>query len=208
MLCSNQGMLTPYDQFRITIAATNILSALPASATCVDVAGSPFFLLEGQPPVPLEPAFEDYVFMLYDTCDAVGLQGGECLYPTLMGDIGFNAVAVPCPPDWQVIIYDRRLSSIIGGGGAEIVIAHELGHIRCGHLTRDAVTPGEARVEELEADAFAGASMQLRGFPRDMFEDVLPILSEQPSLSHPAKDERLVALEKGYDDPEGYLCRR
>lgn len=187
---SNQGMLSPLDQFRITIVVTAILSALPASAECVDVAGSPFFLIEGQPPVPLEPAFEDYTFMLYDTCDAVGLQVGECLYPTLMGDIGFNAAAALCPPDWQAIIYDRRLSSIIGGGGAEIVIAHELGHIRCGHLMRDTVTLGAAKADELEADAFAGASMQLRGFPRDMFEDVLPILSTQPSPSHPAKDER------------------
>lgn len=201
-------MLTQSSHSVLAIAATAILWGLPASATCVDVAGSPFFLLEGRPPVPLEPSFEDYTFMLYDTCDAVGLGEGECLYPTLMGDIGFNAAAALCPPDWEVIIYDRRLSSLIGGGGAEIVIAHELGHIRCGHLTQDATTPEKARVDELEADAFAGAAMRLRGFQRDIFEDVLPILSDQPSLSHPAKHERLIALEKGYDDPERYLCRK
>lgn len=201
-------MPTLSDHLFLAVAASAIMSALSASAACVDVAGSPFFLLEGQPPVPLEPAFEDYTFMLYDTCAAVGLEEGDCLYPTLMGDIGFNAAAALCPPEWEVIVYDRRLSSIIGGGGAEIVIAHELGHIRCRHLMRDAVTPETAKADELEADAFAGAAMRLRGFPMEMLDDVLPILSEQPSLSHPAKVERLSALTNGYNDPDRHLCRK
>lgn len=192
---------------RLILAAAISLAAIPAVARCVDL-GGPYFLIEGQPPIPLEPAFEDYTFMLYDTCEAVGLVGGgECMYLTLMGDIGFNAAATMCPPDWAAIVYDRRLSGIIGGGGAEIVIAHELGHIECGHLERAAETPEESRADELEADAFAGAAMRLRGFPRDMFEDVLPILSEQPSLSHPAREERLAALMAGFDDPEAHLCR-
>jgi hypothetical protein len=192
-------------KYFILPAAILSLSAVPAVANCVSIGDAPFFLAEGGPPVPLEPAFEDYSYMLYDTCDAIALE--DCSYLTLMGEIGFNAVATLCPPDWGAIIYDRRLSGIVGSEGAETIIAHELGHLQCGHLKTIDETAEQAQAEELEADAFAGAAMRMRGFQRDALRAVLPVLSEQPSLSHPARAERLLALQKGYDDPEGNLCR-
>lgn len=194
---------------KASIAGAGVLlcATHPGLAACVDIGGSPFFVVEGQAPVPLEPAFEDYSYMLYDTCEAIGLASKDCSYLTLMGDIGFNAVAAQCQPEWEAIIYDRRLSGLVGSDGAETIIAHELGHLRCGHLGDDPQTPEQARAEELEADAFAGAALRLRGFQRTSMESVLPILSEQPSLSHPGIADRRVALQAGFDDPYRHLCR-
>jgi hypothetical protein len=173
----------------------------------VDRLRTPFFVMEGNRPVKLEPAFEDYQYMLWDTCDAIGLPVADCSYPVLMGDIGFNAAAALCPVAGEVIIYDRRLSSEVGGGGAQIIIAHELAHIRCGHLTEAASSFDQSMLQELEADRFAGAAMARMGQSRESLEFVLPLLSKQPSLSHPSREARREALETGFDAPENFLCR-
>src|SRR5690606_18573826 len=90
----------------------------------------------------LAPVFEDYAFMLEDACAAWGFDvGNECSIYTLMGDVGLNAFATKCDRK-PVIIYNRDLTAIVGGDGAEFIIAHELGHHFCKHLDFRPATPG------------------------------------------------------------------
>ncbi len=151
----------------------------------------------------LEPAFEDYAFMLFDICDVWAFEtSDECGIYTLMGDIGWNAIATTCDGN-RVIAYDRRLSALVGGDGAQAVIAHELGHHICGHLEdSNKISSHEA---ELQADRFAGASMRKLGYTIDAALSFAPILSGAPSDSHPAADLRVQAIIQGWSDPDAAL---
>ena len=151
--------------------------------------------------VPLEMAFEDYQFMLFDACRALGLMHDDvCTTYPLMGEIGENALATRCS-GVPKIIYDRRLSSQVGFFGAQAILAHELGHILCGHLDA-APSILNAHVEELEADQFAGALMRLLGYSEIKALSFAPLLSEQPSLSHPGRDAREEAMRQGWRVPD------
>jgi hypothetical protein len=150
--------------------------------------------------VKIEPAFEDYAFMLEDVCAAMKLSSDECMIFPMMGPIK-NAVATIYDGN-RIIVYDRRLSAIIGGDGAEVVIAHELAHHYCGHLYK-ASDPKQ----ELEADRFAGAAMKLMGRPLDAAMSAIPILAERPARTHPGRAERIEALVEGWEHPErGKAC--
>jgi len=153
--------------------------------------------------VKIEPAFEDYSFMLFDVCDAMGLKGDDCMIYPMNGEIGGNAIATILFGN-KIIVYDRRLSPIVGGDGAEVIIAHEVGHIYCGHIG----TPANPK-QELEADRFAGAAMRLMKRPLEATLATLPILSKRASKSHPGRAERIAALMDGWEHPEtGKNCRR
>ena len=151
--------------------------------------------------VPLEIAFEDYQFMVFDACEAMGLPYDEvCTTYPLMGDIGMNALATTCS-GVPKIVYDRRLSSHVGYAGAQAILAHELGHIWCGHLD-DTVNASNAHQFELEADRFAGGLMRLLGFDQNQALSFVPILSEQSNHSHPARSDRIEALLAGWQEPD------
>lgn len=152
----------------------------------------------GDQRVAITPAFEDYSFMMFDICDAVGLDVAdeeECSIFPMNGDLGGNAIATILDGN-RIIVYDRQLSPIIGGDGAEAVIAHELAHHYCGHLE---MTDGHQL--ELEADAFAGAAMKLMGRSLESALSAAPILSERPSISHPEREMRIQAITRGWNDP-------
>ncbi len=144
--------------------------------------------------VPIEPAFEDYMFMMFDVCDAVEM---ECLIYPMMGEIE-NAVAAIYTDGTPMIIYDRRLNALIGGDGAHAVIAHELGHHYCGHLTdRETLSPHQM---ETEADRFMGFSMRRLGGPLDeLIETYIDLGINEASSTHPAFDERRTAIIAGYN---------
>jgi Zn-dependent protease with chaperone function len=88
------------------------------------------------------PAFEDYSFMLFDICDALGLAigTGECLIYPMNASLGGNALATIVDGN-KLIVYDRELSLQVGSGGAEMIIAHELGHHQCRHLGKSVGPP-------------------------------------------------------------------
>jgi hypothetical protein len=154
---------------------------------------APSVKIDGQI-IPLEPAFEDYAFMLEDACKAMELDGDNCLIFSMMGDIKFNAMATIVDGN-KVIIYDRRLSTVVGGDGAQAIIAHELGHHYCGHLRK----PPNA-MHELEADQFAGAVMRKLGFSLETAKSYALLLSKQPSATHPDRATREKAIEMGWKD--------
>ena len=57
-------------------------------------------------------------------------------------------------------------------------------------------------------DAFAGAAMKLMGMPVDAALAAVVVLDERPSLTHPGRQERVVAIKAGWNDPQaGKACR-
>lgn len=160
-------------------------------------------LLWDNGPVPIEPAFEDYAFMLFDACDAWGLSADACKIFPMMGEIN-NAVATWCDGN-AIIVYERRLSDRVGYAGAQAVMSHELGHHVCHHSAEGRVDLSRDREQELEADRFAGGTMRLLEFGRAEALSYLPLLSELPAGAHPGRDDRAIALAQGWDDPAGAL---
>ncbi|WP_292571197.1 hypothetical protein [Mesorhizobium sp.] len=150
------------------------------------------------------PAFEDYTEMFFDLCDAMQLAvKDECRIYPMNAEIGLNAIAI-IQDDNRIIVFDRRLSPMVGYAGAMMIIGHELGHHYCHHLGRRP-SPGL----ELEADRFAGASMRKAGQSLDDALAAIPILDERPSKSHPGRAERVAAITAGWKHPEtGKSCRR
>ncbi len=149
------------------------------------------------------PAQEDYAYMLYDLCDAMGLStADECeIYP-MNADLGGNAIATIADGS-RVIVYDRQLSPKVGYGGAMMIVAHELGHHFCRHIGTQADPK-----KELEADRFAGAAMRKAGYSLEDALAAVVILHERPSRSHPGRSDRVKAITAGWNSPEtGKDCR-
>lgn len=150
------------------------------------------------------PAFEDYMCMFFDLCDAIELNiSDECKIYPMNASIGKNAIATTQDGN-RLIIYDRELSPIVGGDGAMMVIAHELGHHYCHHLGK----PGDPE-RVLEADRFAGSAMRKAGMTLKETLGVIDILEERPSKSHPGRFNRVEAIKAGSNHPEiGKDCRK
>lgn len=194
-----------------TLIALMIAAGVATSAVAedgvevtVDETAPAMHMIIGKQRVWAVPAFEDYMYMMFDLCDAMGLEiSGDCTIFPMNAEIGLNALATVQEGD-KLIIYDRRLSAEVGGDGAMMIIGHELGHHYCGHLGKH----GDPSLE-LEADRFAAAAMRKAGMTLDAAMSVLPILSERPSKSHPGRDARVAAIKSGWENPEtGKDCRK
>ena len=159
----------------------------------------------GEYTIKVEPAFEDYAYMLHRACDAMNLRmvEGECLiYPLTTFNLRQGAIATVEDGN-DVIVYDRSLSKQVGFSGAMGIIAHELGHHYCRHLYK----PPSAS-HEIEADRFSGAALRLAGFSRAEALAMTVILSRRPSAKHPARHEREKAILEGWNDPDrAKACR-
>ena len=152
--------------------------------------------------IPIVPAFEDYVYMMFDLCDGIPI---KCIVFPMMGEID-NAVAFNESSGGRLIIYDRRLSEKIGYFGAQSIIAHELGHHYCQHLEGSRhISPHEA---ELEADRFMGFAMKKAGVSFSDFSDTLRALGvDQKSSSHPDLVSRTRAVLDGFEaNSVGEIC--
>jgi len=156
----------------------------------------------GDTMVKVEPAFEDYAFMVTDVCDAMSLTTEECLIYPMNGTLGGNAIATVLDGN-RIIVYDRELSKIVGGDGAEMIIAHEVAHHFCGHIGTVAVPQ-----QELDADRFAGSAMRRMGRSLPSALSAIPIFDRRPSMSHPDKATRIKAITEGWNNPgSGKSCR-
>jgi hypothetical protein len=174
------------------------------SRTAPDGEERPHLLFEGRH-VPLYPAFEDYVFMMYDVCEAMGVwDTDECIIFPMNAEIGENAIATECDGG-AIIVFDRRLSTQVGYEGALGIIAHEVAHHYCGHLRTSKDDAARNHQKELEADRFAGAAMKKLGYSIDQLYSYEPILSNYTSYSHPSRPRRLLALEEGWLNPDEAL---
>jgi len=160
----------------------------------------------GDRTVYIYPAFEDYAFMLFDVCDAIVLKGDDCLIYPFNGEIE-NAIEAIYEGN-RIIVYDRRLSSILGYNGAMTVIAHEVGHHYCNHIHKLSTSVEEAHSMELEADRFAGAAMRRAGMSLSGALSMARILSRCPSITHPSRSRRIAAIREGWHNPASiYRCR-
>lgn len=189
--------------FVLLLIGSSLLAQHAGAETCIEVQDTsgipaPVYIDRDGSLYMLEPAFEDYSYMLYDACFAwdIPLESGCSIYP-MMGAINRNALATTCNGH-KVIIYDRRISPNLGYIGAQAVIAHELGHHICGHLGASLISNHQS---ELEADRFAGATLRLMGFSRESAGRYANILSDHATPTHPSRLERLAALRAGWDNP-------
>ena len=142
--------------------------------------------------IPIEPAFEDYSYMLFDNCKAAEI---NCMVYPMMGELN-NAVAFINGEGLRIIVYDRRLSPKIGYQGAQAVIAHELGHHYCQHLGKRA---GISRhVAEIEADRFMGFVMKRFKVPAKELVKLYKNLGiNTQSKTHPSIEIRAYAISEG-----------
>jgi Peptidase family M48 len=162
-----------------------------------------FHIPLGNKRVRIVPAFEDYSDMVEDVCNSLSIPTADCLFYTMNGNVS-NALATVIDGN-KVIIYDRRLSDLVGYSGAFGILAHEVAHHYCRHQFDVSKNNWQA---ELEADRFAGAAAKRM---KRSLEDALAmavVLDDRPSTSHPPADLRRKAIEAGWNKPEtARTCR-
>lgn len=159
---------------------------------------------DGTKELKVEPAFEDYTYMMFDVCDAMGMTigSGECAIDPLNGNVAAGALAYE-DSKGKYLIYNRNLSPKVGYEGAISIIAHEIGHHYCRHLHK---LPSPK--QELEADRFSGAAMRRMNFSKQDALSAAPLLDKRPSKSHPGRDERVKWILMGWNKPESaFNCR-
>lgn len=145
--------------------------------------------------VLVEPAFEDYTYMVFDVCDAMTLNTAECTIYPMNGTVGGALAAIA--DGNAVIVYDRSFHATTSFDPT-LVMAHEVGHHFCGHLFEE---PSPS--QELEADRFAAAALRkMGGSTRENLIESVSSLAERASTSHPSKADRIRALMEGWDEPE------
>lgn len=137
-------------------------------------------------------AEDDYWFFVEDICDALQI---KCDVLVRNAKID-NAIYTKMDGN-NVIIYDRRLSDIVGLEGAVAILAHELGHYYC----QEKIHQASSHEQELQADAIAGAALRKMRFDRKLQGPYQVLLSKKSSKSHPASSNRNAAYVAGYDNP-------
>lgn len=117
-----------------------------------------------------------------------------------------NALAVTMPNDGSIdryILFDSaffdKVSSTTGSDwGSTSILAHEIGHHLNGHTLNGT---GSNHTIELEADVFSGFVLGRMGCAlEDAQAAISKILPEEASSTHPAKQDRLDAIAKGWNN--------
>ena len=119
----------------------------------------------------------------------------------------------------RYILYDKYFMDDIAENSSSwtnlSILAHEIGHHVNGHSldlivaavgTADSLPLGESRQRELEADEFSGFVLQKLGASLYQAQEAIRILSSNADDSystHPSRDKRLAAVEKGYNKSKG-----
>lgn len=101
----------------------------------------------------------------------------------------------------RFILYDQNfMNSVKLSTGNDFsqwsILAHEIGHHLSGHTL---TSGGDSHKQELEADEFSGFVMYKMGATLPQAQSAInKFCSEEGSLSHPAKKDRLLAVETGW----------
>ena len=121
-----------------------------------------------------------------------------------------NALAVTMPLDGgnidRYILYDieffKKVSSSTGTDwGLTSILAHEVGHHLNGHTLKSG---GSNHKVELQADEFSGFVLaRMNCSLEDAQSAVSNLLPDEASSTHPAKKDRLAAIEKGWNRGNG-----
>ena len=124
-----------------------------------------------------------------------------------------NAVAISFK-GVRYILYDNdfinQINTSTNDWSGISILAHEVGHHINGHSLdivlslaeiTEPKTLSERRNQEIEADEFAGFIMAKLGAPMNMVKQTLAYVSSEEENSystHPSRQKRLTAIEKGY----------
>jgi hypothetical protein len=102
----------------------------------------------------------------------------------------------------RFIVYDpafiKKLNEAAGNRWASVsILAHEIGHHLNGHTLAN---NGSQPALELEADEFAGFVMEKMGATLQQAQAAMKLAaSYKPSLTHPGQQDRLAAIQKGWE---------
>ena len=118
-----------------------------------------------------------------------------------------NALAYTSESGLRYILYDEEFMNSLSNGNAYwsniAILAHEVGHHINGHTLSGDLSLYESRLEELEADEFAGFVLSKLGADIEVVKAVFSELSidgEDTYSSHPNRTRRLNAITKGYEN--------
>ena len=90
----------------------------------------------------------------------------------------------------------KSIDTTIGDGAVFGILACEVGHVVDGRM-KPAWMP-KSWVPELRADAWAGCALARAALPKDKTMAAVRAILENPSAAHPARNQRVPALELGY----------
>jgi tetratricopeptide (TPR) repeat protein len=107
----------------------------------------------------------------------------------------------------RYILYDREFMDAIAtrtnSWSSTSILAHEIGHHVNGHTLEGEGTLAESRQMELEADEYSGFVMYKLGASLSQAQEAIALFTDNKDDSystHPSKDKRLRAIEKGYNN--------
>ena len=111
----------------------------------------------------------------------------------------------------RYILYDREFMDAIAektnSWSSLSILAHEIGHHVNGHTLGEALSLSESRQMELEADEYSGFIMQKLGVSlaqaQDAIRTLVPSNRVDTYSTHPSRDKRLSAIERGYNRAKG-----
>ena len=109
----------------------------------------------------------------------------------------------------RYILYDKEFMDAIAARtnswSKTSILAHEIGHHVYGHTMSEPSSLAESRQMELEADEYSGFVMFKLGVSLIQAQEAVRLISTNKDDSystHPSKDRRLKAIEKGYRKAE------
>lgn len=144
---------------------------------------------------------QEAIQVVNDIMNAVGLRANF----KIQGAKVPNAAAVVMG-ETRYVLYNPKFIKNINKGtktdwAAISIMAHEIGHHLNGHTLTKA---GSRPATELEADEFSGFVLRRLGAPLKDAQAAMNLLANPyGSLTHPAKDRRLAAIEKGWRKADG-----
>ena len=110
----------------------------------------------------------------------------------------------------RYILFDKEFMDAIAtrtnSWSSTSILAHEIGHHVNGHTLGEESTLSESRQMELEADEYSGFVMFKLGASLSQAQEAIRLISTNDDDSystHPARDKRLRAIEKGYNKAKG-----
>lgn len=144
---------------------------------------------------------QEAIQVVNDIMNAVGLRANF----KIQGAKVPNAAAVVMG-ETRYVLYNPKFIKNINKGtktdwAAISIMAHEIGHHLNGHTLTKA---GSRPATELEADEFSGFVLRRLGAPLKDAQAAMNLLANPyGSLTHPARDRRLAAIEKGWRKADG-----
>ena len=110
----------------------------------------------------------------------------------------------------RYILYDREFMDAIAtrtnSWSSMSILAHEIGHHVNGHTLGEESTLSESRQMEIEADEYSGFIMFKLGASLEQAQEAIRVYGsgkDDSYSTHPSKDKRLRAIEKGYNNAKG-----